>query len=217
MTSRADRPKVRAPATVGVCAFLLIVAVEHVANPSLDPASHQISEYVHGQIGWLMTLGFVSWSISLAATAALAWSFRSGGPVRAALIAASVGMLLTACFATQTSAGRLPPGVTLSTTGRLHDIGSGITGVALLLAAVLALRIKDEALRRLSRLTVSLLVVVLPAAGVLLAVGSEVGGIRQRLLLIAGCAWQLMFISATGRRREDEMSSPGQLQAPHKG
>jgi hypothetical protein len=217
MTARTDHPKARAPATVGVCAFLLIVAIEHVADPSLDPASHQISEYVHGQIGWLMTIGFVSWSISLAATAGLAGSSRSGRPVRAALIAASVGMLLTACFATQTSAGRLPPGVTLSTAGRLHDIGSGVTSVALLLAAVLAFRIKDVALRRLFRFTVTLLIVVLPAAGALLALGSEVGGVRQRLLVLAGCAWQLMFIWAIGRRREDEIPAAGQLQALHKG
>jgi hypothetical protein len=191
-----------------VSAFLAILVIEHLANPSLDPARHEISEYVHSTIGWLMTIGFLIWSLSLAASACLAGSLRAGGPIRVALLAASLGMLLTACFATQTSAGRLPPDVVLSTTGHLHDLGSGIATVALLLAVLAALRVEGRTSHRLRRVTISLLIFVLPADGLLLALGSEVGGVRQRLLVLAGCVWQLTLISATRQRRDDGQLAP---------
>lgn len=120
-------------------------------------------------------------------------------------------MLLTACFATQTSAGRLPPGITLSTQGRLHDIGSGLTSIALLAAVLLSLR---SPLARLQRSTLALLALTLPADAVLLAVGSEVSGWRQRLLVLAGCLWQLMLLAATRPPRgvaspDDALGWPG--------
>ena len=206
MTTRTTHPAARALATLGVIAFLLSVAIEHVVDPSLDPANHQISEYVHGPSGWLMTVGFLSWSISLAASAVLTRSLHAGRPIGGALLAGSFGMLLTACFATQTSAGHLPPGVTLSTSGRLHDIGSGITSIALLTAAFLSLR---TPVAWLQRSTIGLLALTLPAYVVLLAVGSEVGGWRQRLLILAGCLWQLMFIAATRPQGKDAQLAPG--------
>jgi hypothetical protein len=60
--------------------------------------------------------------------------------VAGALALAATGMLITAAFATQTIAGQLPPGASLTLSGRLHDIGSGLTTVALLGAALLSLR-----------------------------------------------------------------------------
>jgi hypothetical protein len=108
-------------------------------------------------------------------------------------------MLLTACFATQTSAGRLPAGTSLSAAGRLHDVGLGITTIGLLLATVLSLRLQNA--RRLRTLSVCVLILVLPADGVLLALGGEVGGIRGRLLVLTGCLWQLTLISLARQTR----------------
>jgi hypothetical protein len=195
----ASANSVRTIAAVGLAAFLLVVVVEHFVRPTLDPARHQISEYVHGSTGWLMTLGFLSWSLSLAATAVLVGRLNGGRPMRIALIVAAAGMLVTACFATQTVAGRLPAGMSLDTSGRLHDIGSGATAVALLVAAVLGLRMR--CLQRLRAFTIAILVAAVSADVVLLAVGSDVGGVRQRALVAAGCAWQMALIFAAERGR----------------
>lgn len=189
-------------AALGVLGFLAAVIVEHAVDPSLDPATHQVSEYVHGPAGALMTAGFVAWAISLAASGALA-ALRPGARwVAGALALAAIGMLITAAFATQTVAGRLPPGVSLTLSGRLHDIGSGTTTVALLGAALLSLRaIRD---RHFRQRTSALLLFAVGCDIALLAVGSEVGGVRERLLIFAGCLWQLMFLSAV--RRQPDMS-----------
>jgi hypothetical protein len=185
-------------ATLGVLGFLAAVIAEHAIDPSLDPATHQVSEYVHGPAGALMTAGFVAWALSLAASGALAALRRASPWVAGALVLAAIGMLVTAAFATQTVAGRLPPGVSLTLSGRLHDIGSGLTTVALLAAALLSLRgIRELQFRQR---TGTLLIVAVGCDIALLAVGSEVGGMRERLLILAGCIWQLMFLSAVRRQ-----------------
>jgi hypothetical protein len=186
---------VRTVAALGLGAFVVIIIVEHFVQPGLDPARHQISEYVHGDTGWLMTVGFLSWSLSLAATAALVGRFAGGRPMRVALIAAAVGMLVTACFATQTVAGRLPAGASLDISGRLHDLGSSATTVALVAAAALGLRVRR--LRRLRPFTIAVLVAAVSADIVLLAIGNDAGGVRQRLLVAAGCLWQAAVIATT--------------------
>jgi hypothetical protein len=97
-------------------------------------------------------------------------------------------------MATQTIAGRLPPGLSLTLSGRLHDIGSGLTTVALLGAALLSLRAIHQ---RQSRQRTSALLIFAACCDIaLLAVGSEVGGARERLLTLSGCLWQLIFLSA---------------------
>jgi hypothetical protein len=184
-------------ARCGVLLFLSIVVVEHVANPSLNPARHEISEYVHTTWGWLMTAGFVVWALSLLATAIFARARYGADAVCIALTLAALGMIITACFATQTSAGRLPPGVSLSASGRLHDLGSGLTTLALLAAGLLSLRVTSPKLRRV---TVVLLALACSSDVVLLAIGSGVGGIRQRLLVLIGCAWQLAFLTMGAAR-----------------
>lgn len=186
-------------ASLGVLGFLAAVIAEHAIDRSLDPATHQVSEYIHGPAGALMTAGFVAWAISLAANGALA-ALRLGTPwVAGALALAAIGMLITAAFPTQTVAGRLPAGVSLTLSGRLHDIGSGTTIVALLGAALLSLRAIRK--RQFRQRTSALLIFAVGCDIALLAVGGEVGGIRERLLILAGCLWQVMFLSAMRQQR----------------
>jgi hypothetical protein len=72
-------------------------------------------------------------------------------------------------MATQTIAGRLPPGLSLTLSGRLHDIGSGLTTVALLGAALLSLRAIHQ---RQSRQRTSALLIFAACCDIaLLAVG----------------------------------------------
>jgi hypothetical protein len=124
-------------------AFVAIVLLEHLLVPELAPARHTISEYANARPGGLMVCAFLAWAASLAVTALLVWRDRRKRPrsvARAVLIAllviATLGLLVTACFRTQTSAGLLPPGTQRSVGGRLHDLGSGIAMLALFGAVV---------------------------------------------------------------------------------
>jgi hypothetical protein len=80
---------------------------------------------------WIMVVGFLAWALSLGA-AAVATRDRTTTTVRWALGLAAAGLLLLTVFHTQTSAGHLPPGVARTVGGRLHDLGAGVTSVALL-------------------------------------------------------------------------------------
>jgi hypothetical protein len=193
MTRFFERGEVWIVALVGLFAFAAIVLIEHVVTPALNPAAHHISEYANGRLGWLMVIGFTAWAVSLAATAVVSRGVRKDGAVGFALIVASLGMLVTASFATQTSAGQLPPGESLTTSGRLHDLGSGVTTLALALAVLLSLRPGESP--RLRRLTLLLLLFVMPVVFVLYLVGEDVAGFRQRLLVALACAWQLLLLT----------------------
>ena len=194
--------------------FVVIVLIEHVLAGRLSPASHMISEYANAGDGWLMVVGFLAWALALALTAATARLDLTTSPHRLAcqslvwlLLVAAAGILITACFATQTSAGVLPRGVRLSTAGRLHDIGSGLATLALLGAAVAStLPIKHPAAFR-RWVWLALLFGVGSDLGLLL-IGHAVGGARQRLLIAIACGWQALLLAP----REGEPGAPaGQL------
>lgn len=179
-------------AFLGVFLFLAIVIAEHWINSSLDPDAHRISEYVNGDAGWLMTIGFAAWAVSLFATAAVARGLFRGYGVSLALSVAALGMVVTAGFPTQTSAGELLPGDSLTLSGRLHDRGSGLVMIGLLIAGALSLRRGGP--QRLRRRTMLLALVVIPVLLAPIAIGDDLGGIRQRLLVGFGCAWQLLLL-----------------------
>jgi MFS family permease len=185
-------------AIAGMSVFLTCLLCEHFLTPSLDPTRHEISEYVHTRDGWIMTAGFIAWAISLAATSIYARQRQCSWMLTPLLSIAALGMVMTACFSTQTSAGNLPPGVTLTTTGRLHDIGSGAVGLTLLVGAIVSASDPrlPQAFRRWALLLVAL---ALLGSTTLLIVGPVVGGIRQRLLVVIGCLWQLFLLDALGR------------------
>lgn len=182
----------------GVAIFLVCLAAEHALAPSLDPARHQVSEYVHAA-GPVMVAGFLAWAVSLGATALTVWRWHRARLLAALFSLASFGMVLTACFATQTSAGALPSGTELTATGRLHDLGSGLTTLTLLAAAIAAaLRIRKP--HSFRRRTFGLIAFAALSSSALLMIGPEVGGIRQRLVILIGCLWQLLLL-ATLRRQ----------------
>lgn len=183
----------------GLLTFMAIVVIEHLLTPSLDPLEHQVSEYVHADSGILMALGFATWSLSLAATGALVHR-RQGSPVLAALLAlAAVGMAIVLLFPTQTSAGEIPPGNSLTLTGHLHDLGSGLATLSLLAAAVLA-ALDGRRGPYFRWATMALVLAALVVNGALLAAGPSVGGLRQRLVLLIGCSWQFLLLRAMDTR-----------------
>lgn len=187
----------------GLIFFLACAVVEHVVNPSLDPARHQVSEYAHTSSGVVMVTGFLAWAISLAALAAAlfrSWRVRL---LPCLLVIAAVGLVLVSAFGTQTVAGELPPGTSLGTGGRLHDVGSGLTTAALL-AATIATAASHRAPASLRRQTALLLFAGVVASAVMLGIGASVGGARQRLLILCACCWQYLLLELDGEGRRPD-------------
>jgi hypothetical protein len=179
----------RIVAAAGLVAFVVLTVLQHAVSSRLDPASHQISEYANGSAGALMTIAFLAWAISCAALAGLSPSRA----VAAALALASIGLVVAAAWDTQTVAGVLPAGVEPTTSGHLHDIGSGTAAVALL-GATLGFTASPASRPSARRATAYLLATGLTVAFVLALVGHEVAGIRQRALVLTACAWQAVAI-----------------------
>lgn len=186
-------------ALAGLSFFVAIVLAQHFLTPSLSPLRHQVSEYANSAAGPLMTIGFLLWALSLLATGLLVRLMRMQRLLPPLLILAATGMLLTAIFPTETTAGELQPGTSLTTTGRLHDLGSGLTGLTLLTAAI-AVASNPGWRMSFRRWSTTLAVVATAISGTLLLVGPEVGGLRQRLVLLAGCCWQLLLLRELRRR-----------------
>lgn len=205
------------PARVGIVAqvalgtFVAAVLLEHVLVSRLSPATHQISEYANDpDAGWVMTVGFVAWSVSLGCAAVRSRSAQSkaSSAVSWLLLLASAAMLLTAAFHTQTVAGVVPVGHRLTTSGRLHDLGSGITTLALLGAASLSVfALRDS--RPFQRFVCVGVVVAVGSDAGLLLIGQSVGGIRERILVAIGCTWQATYLTLKGRSGERPGGSHG--------
>ncbi len=177
-------------ARVALVLFITLLTAEHAINSELSPGRHQISEYVHGDGGWAMTAAFVAWAVSLGATAVGVgrWSLVAG----VLISVAAVGILVTASWATQTSAGELPPGVSVTMAGRLHNLGSGVASAALLAAAIVSAAVGPT--RWFRRAAGGIVCVAVVSDLVLLLVGTSVGGLRQRVLVLLAIAWQAVVL-----------------------
>jgi xanthine/uracil permease len=174
-------------------AFLVILVLEHFLVSSLSPLDHRVSEYANASGGALMVAGFALWALSLFATSHLVWQRWRPALLTSLLVLGGLGMVLVAVFPTETSAGELPPGSRLTTTGKLHDLGSGLTSLALIAAAV-GSAFDSRHSPRFRRRVAVLIGVTVTTSLVLLLIGPEVGGLRQRVLLLSGCCWQFLLL-----------------------
>jgi len=215
---RASAAAVRPAALIsllGLAAFTLAVVAMHAIDTGLSPARHTISEYVHADAGAMMSVGFACWAASLAAAALLVLLTRTpAGRSRplsvtlAALLAlAAAAVIVLDAFPTQTVAGVLPAGVEWTTAGRLHDVGSGVTTLALLGAAVVSLPLLS-AHGAYRRAVVILLTSAIAGTIAGLAIGASVGGARQRLLVAVAICWQLLLVQTLRRASSVEMYPP---------
>jgi hypothetical protein len=203
---RPSPTSVRRAALAGLAAFVLTVALLHLVEPSLDPRRHVISEYANTPVGELMVVALLSWAGSLLATArwlkSVPRATAIGRLVPCLLRAAAVGLALAAVFRTQAVGADVPPGVAVTVTGRLHDLGSALSTLALFASAVAVSVISGR------RSSVGLVSLALAALGLvvgvaLLLVGDEVDGIRQRMLVAAACAWQAALLTMPNRSQVD--------------
>lgn len=191
----------------GLTVFVGCAIAEHLLEPSLNPARHQLSEYANTSSGALMIGGLLAWALSLAATAlCVRWDW--GSDLLTGLLAlGALGLAITACFATETIAGKLPPGKSLSTAGSLHNLGSGLATLALFSGALVTV-ITGMGGRSFRLQAAALTSIALAATVVLLVMGPEVGGLRQRVVVAAGCAWQLALLNAFRPIAKDRRSPP---------
>lgn len=186
-------------ARAGLAAFVISLAAAHALQPELSPLAHQVSEYANGPAGAVAVACFLAWAVSLAATGAAVGHATASRSLPIMLWLAAAGMAMVACFPTQTVAGELPPGDHRTLTGQLHDVGSGTATIAILCAVLMSAR--AVAHRRFRALAIGTALVALAIDLGLLAVGPEVGGLRQRLLVGAACLWQAVLLGFIGSAR----------------
>jgi len=188
--------RVRSPkaAVIGLAGFIGLVGVQHIYREDLPPGQHFVSEYANGNGGFVQVVAFASWAASIGVQASL-----TRPPItRVALGVAAAGSVMTACFATVTVAGELPDGMTKSTAGQLHDIGSLLIFAGLLVAVAASTR----ALRRRGyRLSVAALgVALLAMVPVMAALGLDEPGWGQRAFIAIGCVWQALHLRELAAR-----------------
>lgn len=117
--------------------FLFALALLHVLEPELDPSWHMISEYELGAYGWLMTLAFLSLSLSYAALfVAVRPHVRTlaGRVGLALLLLGIVGTFMGGVFITDPITASEAE---LTTAGKLHGVGALLGIPTLPLAATL--------------------------------------------------------------------------------
>jgi hypothetical protein len=191
----------------GLALFTVACLWFHVTEAELDPSHHQVSEYANTRHGWAMSLGFTGWAVALVALgtqvpATLARQRHLPLVVAGLLVAAAAGLLITALFATDTSAGQIPAGQERTSEGRLHDLGSGLAFVCLFVAATLALALAELG-SRWRRPATALLAAAAVTQGVLLIAGDPAPGWRQRVGIVAALGWHAGLALMLSRTRRD--------------
>jgi hypothetical protein len=183
----------------GLTAFVAIVATQGLLPAaSFDPVHQTISEYAHTSAGALTAVGFIAWALSwtaLAGPGSAPSPDRSSPQLltlqRIAFAGAAIGLILVACF--PTDRGLVEPGVVLSATteGRIHDAASALVTVGILVAALTGAVLVGGRVRALTLLLMS---IAFATDVLMLALGDPLPGIRQRVLVTAGCLWQALWI-----------------------
>jgi len=187
-------------ASVAVAAVLFLAAtllVMHAIQPELNPASHYVSEYAHGQLGWLVMVGYV---VAGTGVLALAWRARSALSGRWALAStaclAIVGPGLIATGLTRIDVAQADGLVISTASGQAHVLAGYIAILGMMPGAF----ILAGAFRRDPRLAGAAVAArlfgwALLAAFVALVVFQriELLGIGQRVFLVTWLSW-LIFV-----------------------
>ena len=189
-----SRDRAVVSALAGLAAFVVLVVAQHpLRADDLPPGEHFVSEYARGSTGAVQVVAFLYWAVSLALAVRLARGAITGG----ALAVAAVGAVLAAFFATVTVAGELPEGASFTTAGRLHNLGSLLIFLGLLVAAPASTR--REQRRRYRLAVLGLGVTLLAITPILIAIGIDSPGWGQRAFIAVGVAWQALFLAEVRR------------------
>ncbi len=193
----------------GLAAFVVIVATQGLLpGASFDPVHQQISEYAHTPAGALMAVGFLAWALSWAVLAGPGSALPPGSSPRRllsgqriAFATTAIGLVLVTCFATDR--GLVQPGVIVHSTtgGEIHDTASALVTAGILVAALTGAALVGGRVRTLTLLLMSIAVAV---DVLMLTLGDPLPGIRQRILVIASCLWQGLWLATLWPKRSLE-------------
>jgi hypothetical protein len=180
----------------GLGLFLGAVVAQPLLEPAYDPLRQEISEFVHTGVGAVAATAFGAWAVSLVALASLVGASAESGAFSraarfeaAALLAAAVGLGLVALFATDRGA-EIAGAVTETTSaGRVHDIGSGLTSIAIFVAIV-----ADAGRERDRLLAAAVISAALLSSSILFTSGDPLPGLRQRCLVACAGLWQAVVL-----------------------
>ncbi|WP_179035104.1 DUF998 domain-containing protein [Paenibacillus sp. URB8-2] len=184
--------------------FLILLVALHVIKPEFDPSWRMVSEYAIGSNGWVMSIAFLSLSISCAALfIAIRSQIRTtGGYIGLTLLLISAAAIACAAFFTIDPITASKDALT--THGNLHGLASMVGNPGLTIAAILISRslIREQSWSPARRsllwmsnlIWICLLLMLLTLAVTLLQSGGKFGpnvliGWPNRLLMAAYCAW----------------------------
>ena len=187
-------------ATAGVAAVLFLAATivaMHAIQQELDPATHFVSEYAYGQLGWLLRIAYV---VAGAGVLGLAWSLGSASPGRWSKASAAsvvlVGLGLVATGLTRIDVIQSDGSVVSTASGTAHELA----GYVVLLGLVPGAFLLSSAFRRDPRLATVAFAARLFAWGLVAAFvvavvsqGMGLAGVGQRLFLGTWLSW-LVFV-----------------------
>jgi len=117
---------------------LTLVAM-HAIQPGLSPATHYVSEYAHGQLGWLVMVGYL---VAGAGVLGLAWSAGSIlTGTRSLALAACLALVSVGLIGTGVTRIDLPEtdgSVTSTASGMAHELAGYVAILGLIPGAFLA-------------------------------------------------------------------------------
>lgn len=178
-------------AVVGTVSFVALIALLHFLSPDFDPIERPTSEYAAGPFGYLMTLAFVSLSLST-------WALVIGlhrdlvEPARSRLGLSflgvwGIGLLVAAAFPIDLE------GAPQTLAGTVHKINGPLTFLSLIVGTNLVSRgFKHDARWRPIHRFASVLALIMIAefvAGGAAAARETGAGIAQRILAVTLATW----------------------------
>jgi len=188
------------------CALLGLIAL-HAVRPDYEPASHMISDYAVGRLGWLMVAFFLLWSVGIllfSASLLLSGPSSAGRKLGAFLLGVtSIGLLVSAAYPTDL------PGAPDTPDGNIHTL-SFLVNVCSLLVAIplLSFGLREHQGWGTYRRIASILAVLVVLAFFLqlFTLRKDMPyGLTNRLFVVMLFAW---FISTAARLRTLRSNGP---------
>jgi hypothetical protein len=198
-------------AIAGVATFVVAVCALHLVQPDLNPRDEAVSYYVHGRLGWLLTVGLIALglgSVSVVVGLTGTVSGRWAGTGRWLVGTWAVGVLLGGLFRADPRGNwSQPPSVS----GMIHGNAAMLAFLALPLGALcLASAFRNDVRwrhesRLLAGLAVAAAISLILFAGSLIPVFVRPGppvllGLSERVLLAVYAAWLVAAGRGVARR-----------------
>lgn len=177
---------------LGIAVFTASLIVLHLTRTDIDWATHYVSDFANGRLGWVLVFGTLVHGVgNLALTLGLRWSLDPG-PLRAWAVfffgLAAAGIVVAALFPID------PAGQAPSTVGFVHRTAATVSFLLELVALLLFSSAFARHPRRHRRKVISFMLSTVAAVGVagfFLAVFlNRLPGLAERFALASFLAWE---------------------------